>query len=469
MFASGFKCASLKIIVFFLFSLFTLSCSTKTLPVNTIAEKTYSTADVNKLLEEKSIITINYSISKTAIRDTFQYIVDSVFKEDWIIEEYKIKSKLTRSGEMVVEMKNKEILVELPLSITISKGTLLGNIAASGDIRMSFISSIDIDSLWLLRTDTKILKHEWIKKPKLNLGGVNLPFESVSNLVIGRAKQIIEEGIDQSIKESFDLRSMIMEVTQNYAKPYRIHDLYGGWLYMIPDSAYLTGIVNKQSTISGKIMLTARAKVTSGESKNIIFPKMPKVKWADKLRDSSKISMIMDFSYDYLDSLVNASVRGQTFEDGNRRITIQNVKVGPMGNKLQITTKVSGSVNGEIILVGYPVYDKTTRILKINEMDMSVRTNNVLVSAAAWLLKGKIYRELLKMSEFQLDQKIKDAQKIVDKMVDDYYQPYSMQVTASIGEPDIPLFQTKAENLVAGIQFNIYIHALFKDLSFFRD
>jgi hypothetical protein len=179
--------------------------------------------------------------------------------------------------------------------------------------------------------------------------------------------------------------------------------------------------------------------------------------------------MIMDFSYDYLDSLVNASVRGQTFEDGNRRITIQNVKVGPMGNKLQITTKVSGSVNGEIILVGYPVYDKTTRILKINEMDMSVRTNNVLVSAAAWLLKGKIYRELLKMSEFQLDQKIKDAQKIVDKMVDDYYQPYSMQVTASIGEPDIPLFQTKAENLVAGIQFNIYIHALFKDLSFFRD
>lgn len=456
----------------FVIILFLSACSKKIQPdfaTSPMAAATYSTTDINKLLEEKSNLVINYSISKKAIRDTFQFIVDSVFKEEWIIDEYKIKSKLSRVGEMVVEMNNKDILVELPLSIAISKGTFLGNVEATGEVKMNFIAKIDIDTLWLLQTNTKLTSHEWTKKPKLNVGGLNLPFESVSNIIINRAKAIIEKGIDQSIKESFNLRSMIMEVTQNYAKPYKIHELYGGWFYMIPDSAYLTGVVNKQSTINGKIMLTAKTKVTSSESKNTLFPKMPKVKWADKLNDSSNISLVMDLGYDFLDSLANENMKGQTFEEGGKSITIQNVKVGPLGNKLQITAKVSGSINGDIIIAGTPVYDKNLKILKINDLSMNVRTNNVLVSTAAWLLKGKINRELLKMSEFPFDQKIKEAQKLLDKMVDDYYQPYKMQVTASVGNPDIPLFQTKADHLAAGIQFNLYIHALFKDLSFFRD
>jgi hypothetical protein len=459
-----------KVLFFLLGIIFISSCSKKVQPaaLAPVQTESYTTADINKLLEEKSAITINYSISKKAIRDTFQFIVDSVFKEDWIIDEYKIKSKLTRAGEMVVEMNNKDILVELPLFITISKGTFLGNVDASGEVKMSFIAKLDIDTLWNLQTATKLVSHEWTKKPKLNIVGLNLPFESVSNIIINRAKKIIEEGIDQSIRESFNLRSMIMDVTKNYAKPHKIHDLYGGWFYMIPDSAYLSGVVNKQSTINGKIMLTAKTRVTSTESKNIIFPKTPKVRWSDRIKDSSNISLVMDLGYDFLDSLANESIKGQTFEEGGKSITVQSVKVGPLGNKLQITAKVSGSLNGDIILAGTPVYDKYLKILKINDISLSVRSKNVLVSAAAWLLKGKIHRELLKMSEFPLDQKIKDAQKILDKMVDDYYQPYKMQVTASVGNPEIPLFQTKADHLAAGIKFNLYIHALFKDLSFFR-
>jgi hypothetical protein len=444
------------------------SCSKKTSNQFKDELPTSVSNEVNTFLEEKSNITINYSISNKALKDTFEFIVDSVFKEDWIIDEYKIKSKLTRSAAMNVEMNNKDILVELPLSIVISKGTFIGNVEAKGEVIMKFISKLEIDSLWLLTTKSKLISYEWTQKPKLNLGGLNLPFESISNLIINRAKGIVEEGIDQSIKESFNLRSMIMEVTQNYAKPYQLHNVYGGWFYMIPDSAYLTGIVNKQNTINGKIMLVTRTKVSSTKPANSVFPKMPKIAWADKLKDSSNLNLLMDLSYDYLDSLANSEFRGETFEESGKSITVQNLRVGPLGNKLQITVRVTGSMNGEILLTGIPSYDKYSQIIKIKEANISVRSKNVLVSTASWLLKGKINKELQKMSEFPIRDKIKAAQSQLDKMVDDYYQPYKMQVTARIDEPNISLFQPRADFVTTSIQVKLYIHTLFKDLSFFR-
>jgi hypothetical protein len=461
-----------RVLFLFVLIISIASCSKKTgIPQNsTLIETTsVSSQDINALLEAKSVITINYAISNKAIKDTFQFIVDSVFKEEFIIDEYRVKSKLTRTAPMNVEMNNKDLLVELPISISISKVTLLGNVEAKGEVRMSFVSNIDIDSIWRLKTNTKLISHQWTKQPKLNVGGFNLPFESVSNIIINRAKNIIEEGIDQSIRESFNLRSMIMGVTQNYAKPYQIHNVYGGWFYMIPDSAYLSGIVNKQNTINGKISLITRTKVTSTKPDKAIFPKMPKVAWVPQIKDSSKISLLMDLSYSYLDSIANAEFKGQTFEESGKSITVQRIKVGPMGTKLQITANVSGSINGDIILTGALSYDKGTKIIKIIEPKMSMRTNNIFVSAATWLLKGKINKELNKMSEFAISDKIKMAQSQIDRLADEYYKPYNMQVTAIIDEPDIPLFQTRAENLTAAIQVKLYVHALFKDLSFFKE
>ena len=456
-------------ILFFSLIFLILSCSKKTNNISDTQLNYGVSNDVSSLVEDKSTITINYSIANKALRDTFQFIIDSVFKEEWIIDEYKVKSKITRTAPMNIEMNNKDILVELPISILISKGTFVGNVEAKGEVLMRFVSKLDIDSMWILKTTTKLISHEWTQKPKLNVGGLNLPFEGISNLIINRAKNIVEDGIDQSIRESFNLRSMIMDITQNYAKPYQLHNVYGGWFYMIPDSAYLTGIVNKQNTINGKIMLVTRTKVSSSKPSNTIFPKMPKVAWVDKLKDSSRINLLMDFSYSYLDSIANAAYKGQSFEESGKRITIQNVRVGPMGKKLQITARVSGSFNGDILLVGQPQYNKNLQIIKINDANISVRTNNVITSTAAWLLKGKINKELQKMTEFAVHEKIKNAQQQLDKMVDDYYQPYQMQVTVRIDEPDIPLFQPRAEFLTASISTKLYIHTLFKDLSFFRD
>jgi hypothetical protein len=432
-----------------------------------VSQVTQPVQEVYKIIEEKSSITINYSITNKSVTDTFQFVVDSVFKEDWYLEDYKVRSKLKRKGPMKVEFSKKDILVELPLSIEVIKETFLGNVSVKGSTIMKFVSNIDIDSTWTLKTKTKLVSNEWTEKPTLSVG-VNLPIEPIADRVMDRIKPMIETGIDQSIRESFNLRSMILEVNKQYSTPYQMHEVFGGWFYMVTDSTYLTPLTNKVGVSSGKIKLTTKTIASSEKPSKLIFPKIPKVAWINSIPDNSKLVLQMDLAYPYLDSIANAEIAGKTFEEGGKKITVHRVRISPLGQKLQIAIQVSGDVDGEIIASGIPIYDKSISTIMIKEIDFAFRTMNILQKAAAWLLKGKIKSELDKATQFPINDKIKLAQTQLDKTIDQYYNPYNMQVTAKLGEPDITLFYPMAEKLTATIVIDAYIHALFKDLSFFR-
>jgi hypothetical protein len=237
---------------------------------------------------------------------------------------------------------------------------------------------------------------------------------------------------------------------------------------MITDSTYLTPLTNSAGISAGKIKLTAKTVASSTKPSQVIFPKIPKVAWVNSMSDRSKLVLQMDLSYPYLDSIANSELAGKTFEDGGKKITVHRVRVSPLGEKLQIATLVSGDVDGEIIAAGTPYYDPSIRTVMIKNIDFAFRSKNILQKAASWLLKGKIKSELDKATQFPITDKIKTAQNQIDKMVDQLYNPYNMQVTARLGEPNITLFYPMSDKVTSTLSIDAYIHVLFKDLSFFR-
>jgi len=136
---------------------------------------------------------------------------------------------------------------------------------------------------------------------------------------------------------------------------------------------------------------------------------------------------------------------------------------------LSLNVTVSGSFDGDIVLLGVPYYDSFNKMLRVKDIDFELRTSNVLHKAAAWIMKGKIKNELGKAMEFPLKDKLKEAQDEIDRQVYKYYNPYNMNVIAKMGDIDISEVQPKAEKVISTIKMKMYISTFFKDMSFFRD
>lgn len=71
---------------------------------------------------------------------------------------------------------------------------------------MSFVTDLDMDSMWNMKTKTSLSFHRWIEKPKLSVAGLNIPIENISDIILKKSKQKIEESIDQSVNDNFSVR-----------------------------------------------------------------------------------------------------------------------------------------------------------------------------------------------------------------------------------------------------------------------
>ena len=138
-----------------------VSCSKKTtLPSNEFINSDLEPKkDINLLLEEKSYLTINYSLNKKGIRDTFQYFIDTYMTEPMLFPDYGVTAVMKRNGDMNVEFDGRQVLINLPMSIAIEKNTLVGRIKAEGELVVWLVSEIIIDPYCQFSTKTKLVTH----------------------------------------------------------------------------------------------------------------------------------------------------------------------------------------------------------------------------------------------------------------------------------------------------------------------
>lgn len=447
-----------------------VSCSKKTtLPNDEFIDSDLEPKkDINLLLEEKSYLTINYSLNKKGIRDTFQYFIDTYMTEPMLFPDYSVTAIMKRNGDMNVEFDGKQVLINLPLTIAIEKNTLLGRIKADGEMTVSLVSEIIINPYWQFSTKTKLVTHEWTKKPRMKLG-VSIPIETIANKILERMKPQIETSIDDNMRLGFDLKARIQNVSNLTLVPYKLNEIYGGWMTTQVDTAYMNGAMNRKDETEGKITLAARTFISSEKPNVSPIAKTPVFAWKENLPDSSKLNLQLDLSYAYLESIANENVRGQVYSDGDKKITIHNIKItGDDQNRLVVNAEVFGTFRGIVLIKGKPFYDKNQKMLKATDVDVSIKTGNIIHSAAAFLLKGKIRKEIAKMMEFPLAEKVADTQKQVDEMLKKFNTTNNVNTTAKIGSLDIAATLAEETRLRSMITVTFYLHTYMDNLSYFR-
>ncbi len=425
--------------------------------------------DISTLVKNfQTDLTVNYRLDKSGIIDTFNRTIDDIFKQNFDIPDYDVKLTLSKPKSASVEIEGDQVLVVIPVQIHVEKKTFISKLSANGNLEMSFVSSIDIDSLWNLSTSTKLAYHNWLDKPKLSVLGMNFPIETIATTILNKSKKNIELAIDQSIKESFTLKDKMKENMKMFEQPMKLDDPVNAWIYIQPSEFNISKVVNNRFSALGKIQIKGVTTFSTYKPEVKKSSKaLPKVFWSDQIPDSSIFRIVADIKTMDINQLLKKNLEGKTFMDSGKSITLSNIVTNCDYESLRVVSDVAGTVNGTLIFKGKPKYDAKTNEFYMTNIDISLKTKNVIHKAAAWIAEGKIRKELEKQLRFSINNIIKDVQSNINQQLKTVKDKNGIDMKIGIGSALVENFELKPGQIEAIINSKFYLEIRIQDFRSF--
>ncbi len=427
----------------------------------------YPIEKVQELTSTHSDIIFNYKLDRQAIRDTFNRSIDEALVEASGNLEYGIKIDIKKLDEADVIFDQKLVMVTVPIHVNLIRRTFFHDFRAEGTLEMVFISHLNVDTLWNLKTNTAIAHYRWLTRPRLDAGFL-IPIERISNWILDKYKSEIEENIDMTVRESISLRNRMINNMKIFGKPIPVSQSVGGWLQIIPEIAYISGSKRTYDWTLGKVYFRARNSYFSYKPSINHTKYLPPVFIEDNLSDTSVIRLSTELTMGDLSKQVNRNFEGRSFYEGDKYITIQDVVISNDQEKISATIKVSGSFNGTILVSGTPAYDTLNNKVYAKNIDISMRTRNVLHKAASWIGKGKMKKSLEATLVFSLDDSITYLQQAINNQVNSIQDEYGLKVLANIGSVQIEEMKLASESISVLFNFKTYIEITVHDFRSFN-
>ncbi len=153
------------------------------------------------------------------------------------------------------------------------------------------------------------------------------------------------------------------------------------------------------------------------EPKSIPNKGLPDYAIVKSLDNNFSINLLSDISYKEADTLAKKFLKGKTFTQDKKSVTVTDIKVYGSNNKMVIGTTLKGSINGIIYFTGKPVFDTATMSLKVTELDFDLETKNALIKTANWLLHNKMKKMMEQNLIFHIGNKLEESKKLINKEI----------------------------------------------------
>jgi len=435
-----------RTIYFFCLCLFLLSCKSKK-----FAMDSYNNEDMVIPAEFKSYLAINYKLDRQGIQDTFNIIIDQFLTDDLEIDAYGMDIKISKHEDATLDFEGRKIRINMPVDIALEKSTIFQDVKANGVLDLTFESNMDIDSSWNLITKSNLAHYEWLKKPKLEMGALTLPIEGIANSVIEKSKDEIARNIDLSINEQFGLREKILEVMKYVEEPYLLDSRFNVWMLLSPDSILISELENKSNWTTGRLGVYSETKMSSEKPVRIAGLQLPEFDWNNTVDPVSKINLQLEADKIQVEELINKNFVGKTFENDGKEITIHKAKLFGVKDEIAVETETSGSFNGTLVIKGKPKYNDDKKEIYVDDLDISVKTNNFLHRAGSWLFKSKIKNSLSEMLTISVAENVDLAQEKIDEYVAEINKKGKAEFSIDIMDSSIKHLIIKEDKIYIGL------------------
>ena len=349
-------------------------------------------------------VSFELSASNQFLSDLFESALDDAVSSE-PMEVNSVEIMLKRIGEAELKPDHKSIHIYLPLSIALKRSAGLFTVEGSGSINLHLVVDFDIDASLRLKAKSNLISHEWIEKPVLEIGALNIPVETLVNMVLNHHESILTAKIDASLKKVSDLNGLLQKGIMKAQESINSQDLKGNKFQLSLNKVALVEpiIKDKKVVVSGFIMPDIGINTSKQEAvKNIAF------EWIENevLKEESSIQLDVELPYDLMKNELKGALQGM--EVGGKHFDVRSIDIIG-GEKLNINLEIDDPIKAQVFVKGTPIYNEIEGKLIMQDIDVKVNPANFIYKLTAPLVNKFIEGKMSDFFPLEVNQKLGDV------------------------------------------------------------
>jgi hypothetical protein len=346
-------------------------------------------------------VSFELSTSNQFLSDLFEEALDDAVSSE-PLEVNSVEIRLKRIGEAELRPDHKAIHIYLPLNIQLKRPAGLFTVEGSGSINLHLVVDFDIDTSLKLTAKSNLISHEWLEKPILEIGALNIPVETLVNLVLNHHESIITAKIDASLKNVSDLNGLLQKGLVIAKKNINDQDLKGNnFEFTLQEVSLVEPILeNKKVFVKGFItpLIGINTKKQQAQQ-NIAF------NWIDQevLSKDSSIQIDIELPYVLLEDELKEALQG--LEVGGRFFDVRSMQISG-GDKLFIQLEINDPIKAQIFIQGEPIYNEIEGLLIIEDLEVKINPANFIYKLTSPLVNKFIENKMGEFFPLEVNQRL---------------------------------------------------------------
>ena len=346
-------------------------------------------------------VSFELSASNQFLSDLFEEALDDAVSSE-PLEVNSVEIILKRIGEAELRPDKKSINIFLPLNIQLKRPAGLFTVEGSGSINLHLVVNYDINSDMQLIAKSDLVSHEWLDKPILEIGALNIPVETLVNMVLKHHESIITAKIDASLKAFSDLNALLVKGLDMAKKSINNQDLKGNEFELTLQNVSLVEPVVKD----GKVRLNGFLNPNIGiNTKHHLEPERISFDWIDEnvLKEDSSMQIDIELPYDLLKDELKDALQGM--EVGGKNFDVRSIEISG-GEHLLINLEIDDPIKAQVFVKGVPIYNEIEGVLIMKDIDVKVNPANFIYKLTAPLVNRFIENKMSDFFPLEVNQKL---------------------------------------------------------------
>ena len=263
-------------------------------------------------------------------------------------------------------------------------------------IEIAYTSKIKLLPDYHLSTITNLVKANPIDKCKV--GFVNFDITDKLLKEVKVQLDLLGKNVDSQI-QSYNLKPYVVGFWNKLFEVQKVDEF--GYLNLNPMAVSVSDLNMNGSRLSMSLGLACTPVFTVGytPSKPTDLPDLTN----NIQQNGFNVYTDLIANYTDLNVLLNHKLSGKEFELKGKKIIINNLQITGLGNsKIAVKLDFKGSKKGIVYLVGTPVFDSVKNTIAIPDLAFELKSRNVLLKLANWLLNDKITDKIKAEAIFDL-------------------------------------------------------------------
>jgi len=393
------------------------ACATVSKPVRPM--EYYDTAPK---LQQLSHINIPLRINLEAMEKSLNQQLKGVIYEDKSTEDGdNLAIKVEKTGNLTFAVAGKDLQFKVPLLLNFKYKAGFTYLTGSAEIALQFRTNFSFRPNWSVNTNTQLESHEWIRKPKLQVGAIQIPIGFIGDIVLNNSKHTLAAAIDKQAQEQLDFREQIADAWKRLFEPVQISTQFKTWLQIHPQFIAMTPLSLNEEEIKATIIVESKPLLSLGARPSNMAPTpLPPFKPTEVVTNNFAIYLHAEVPYQEAELLAREQLRGETFSAGNKSVTLEDIEMYGNGNTLIVSCQLSGNFRGNIYFEGKPFFNMQRNSIDISDLNYSLETQNFLHKTAGWILKSNMKKVIQEKLDFYLAFNLKELEAELQRQLSHY-------------------------------------------------